>query len=98
MNKTKASISSRMGIVILAASMLLSIANSMLFVVATRLPVAPITRGGLIANTIAAVAAWLVLLKGSRNGIPLKVATMLLFTGIHYILISNIIAVTVYGL
>ena len=87
-----------MGIVILAASMLLAIANSMLFVVATRLPVAPITRGGLIANTIAAGAAWLVLLKGSRNGLPMKIAALLLFTAIHYILISNIIAVTAYGL
>jgi hypothetical protein len=98
MNATNGLISSRTGIVILAASALLAIVNSMLFAVATRLPVAPITRRGLIANTIAAAAAWLVLWKGRRHGVPQQVVALILFSVIHYILICNIVAVVGFGL
>jgi hypothetical protein len=83
---------------ILAASLLLAWVNAMLFAAATRLQVAPITRSGLVANTIAAAAAWLVLLKGNRGGLLWRIAGLLLFAAIHHILISNIIAVAVYGL
>lgn len=87
-----------MGLFLLAISFLLASLNSMLFVVATRLSVASITRWGLIGNTLAVVVAWVVLFKGECTGLPMKVACLLLFAAIHHIWFSNIIAVTVYGL
>jgi hypothetical protein len=38
------------------------------------------------------------MLKGNRGGLIWKIAGLLLFAAIHTIVISNIIAVTVYGL
>jgi hypothetical protein len=98
MDQASASISERMGLLILALSFLLASANSMLFVVATRLPVAAITSPGLIGNTLAVVAAWIVLLKGERTRLALKIVSLLLFAAIHHTWFSNIIAVTVYDL
>ena len=48
--------------------------NFPIFAVGTRLPVQPISRRGLIVNTIAAAAAWLVMLKGRRDGLKNRLA------------------------
>lgn len=77
--------------------MVLAILNSMAFAVPNG-SLFNITRLGLIVNAISAAAAWLVLLKGRRDGWEQLSAFLVLFSIIHYMLIRNIIGVTVYGL
>ena len=77
--------------------MVVAILNSMLFAVANGSPMI-ITRSGLFANSISAVAIWLVLLIGHRNGWEQLAVFLVVFSIIHYLLVCNILAVINYGL
>jgi len=86
------------GILVLALSVLLSFANSAFFSVALRLPVAPISRSGLVLNILAATVAWIAFIKGTRPRLPHQLAAIALLSIVNYLLVSNLWAVIGFGL
>jgi hypothetical protein len=88
----------RTGFLLLALSVALAVANSLFFAVATRLPVAPISRSGLVLNSIAVLAAWFAFAKGKRMGIAQQLAAVALLSVVHYFFVCNLWAVTAMGL
>ena len=94
---TKACISTRVSDFILVGSTALAILNSMFCAIAIGSPIPAIGRGGLFINIITAAAAWVVLMKGSREGWEQILVFILLFSVIHFLLICNLISVAVAG-
>ncbi|WP_035607127.1 hypothetical protein [Haloferula sp. BvORR071] len=88
----------RTGIFLLALSVFLSVVNSLFFAVATRLPVAPISRGGLVLNSLALLAAWFAFARGKRAGLVQQLAAVVLLSVVHYFVVCNVWAVAHFGL
>ena len=86
------------GIYLLAASVFLAVVNCMFFAVATRLPVAPISRGGLVLNSLALLVAWFAFVQGKRVGLAQQLAAVALLSVVHYFVVCNVWAVAHYGL
>lgn len=86
------------GLLMLAVSVFIAVTNSVFFAVATRLPVVPISQGGLVLNILAATAAWIAFIKGTRPRLPHQLAAVALLSVVNYHLISNLWAIIDFGL